>query len=317
MVKNMKSLQASMILRNEEEMLPRALDSMKGIDSVMICDTGSSDSSFAIYEEYSKKMNLEWFKYSRFDTENHIKHFSHARNECKEKCTGDWLFILDGDEYIDFDIAKIKHMINSGWIGKYDIISLVVKSEQEETTQPRVFRNKESIWYHGAFHNRLSHWPEGREGIAEQFTFAAFYQSTFEVIAEYGPNHDKEPDRTLNIVTEALRANPGDTRALYYIAREWLTRKEPIKALYYLNLYAEIAPPTTELAEVYFILSTIYADLQIWSKASEAALKAVGVLPSFKQAWQMIYSLSHETFKPYWKVMVDKADNKSVMIVRK
>ncbi len=48
----MKKLEACMIIKNEEQMLPKALDSLKGIDNITIVDTGSSDKSFDIYKEY-------------------------------------------------------------------------------------------------------------------------------------------------------------------------------------------------------------------------------------------------------------------------
>ncbi len=323
----MKTLQASMILRNEEEMLPRALDSLKGIDSIMICDTGSSDKSFDIYKQYqAKSYNLEWFKYSRFNTEDHIKDFSHARNECKEKCTGDWLFILDGDEYCNFDIKKVKDMVNSGWVGDYDVLRADVQTTIsvpesdniiETSSQPRIFRNKDDIWYYSAYHNTLMMWPEGRDKMPAYFTSTNYYKTSFLVIADNSPNHKKHPNRTLDILTDALKKNPGDARAMYYLAQEWTNRREPIKALFYLKSYTDIAPPSTESAEAWFLIATIYIDLGMLGKASEAALKSVFILPSYKQAWELIHGLSTEMFKPYWKKMLDGADNEHLMIVRK
>ena len=315
----MKKLEACMIIKNEEQMLPKALDSLKGIDHITIVDTGSSDKTFDIYKEYQDKgFSLDWHEYSEFNKEPYsLKSFSHARNECKRKCLkGDWLFILDGDEWFDFDIAKIKSMINSQWVKDYDVLTISVKTEIESTTQPRVFRNKPEIWYFQEFHNSLTWWKDGPEGSAERFPSNKFYKTSLEIIAEYGPNHNREPDRTLRIVEGVLAKNPLDTRALYYCSREWLVRKEPLKALYYLTLYAEIAAPNQQMAETCFLLSTIYADLRRWKLASEWALKSVGLLPSYKQAWQMVKSLSHRDFQKYFDPMIQQADNMGVMVVR-
>ena len=316
-------LEASMIIKNEEEMLPKALDSMKGIDKITIVDTGSSDKSFDIYKQYQEKgYHLDFHEYSEFSKEPYsLKSFSHARNECKRKCiSGDWLFILDGDEWFDWDIALVMQMINSDWIKKYDVITLNVKTAIETTQQPRVFRNIPQIWYYQAYHNSLRYWEQGTKmgpvGNSQVFNSVRFYASSLLIHAEYGPNHDKEPDRTLKIMEGALIQDPYDTRAMYYVGREWLQRKEPLKALFYFQKYIEIAPPTNEAADVYYILSTIYADMKLWHKVAEYALKAIGIIPSFKDALTMIYSISSPDFKEYWKPMLDGADNKGVMFVR-
>jgi len=315
----MKTLQASMILKNEEKMLPRALDSMKGIDSVMICDTGSTDSSFDIYKDYKKSHNLTWFKYSLFDPDNHIMDFSHARNECKKKCTGDWLFILDGDEYFDWDIKKVKDIINSGWVVKHDVLTIDVETAHDKTSQPRVFKNKPEIWYRSEFHNSLSWFPDGPEGKAELFQPSKFYKTSLLIHADYSPNHKIYPDRTKTIIKNVLKKRPNDSRAVYYLAMEYLYQKEPdpFAALFYLQYYTEIAPVTPEMVEAWFLMSTIYIDLNIGNKAVEYAFKCVQVMPSYNKAWEIIYKMAHPRLKPYWEKMLKSADNKGLMIVRK
>jgi len=317
---SVQKLEACMIIKNEEEMLPRALDSLKGIDKITILDTGSSDRTMDIYKEYQDKgYDLDWYEYSQFDeAEYSLKSFSHARNECKGKCyTGDWLFILDGDEYCDFDIKKVQNMINSRWIHKYDVLSLTAILPVERTTQPRVFRNSPKYWYYQSYHNTLRFWPEGLKGQSEPVHKEKSYQTSLEIIALPSPNHEREPDRTLKILEHALKVNPLDNRAMYYIAREWLQRQEPLKALYYLSTYAEISPPVTnEYAEVCFLIATIYSHLEIWPKVAEWAFKCVAILPGFKQAWMLIHAISHEEFKHYWLPMIKGADNKGVMFIR-
>lgn len=325
----MKSLQASMILKDEEEMLPKALDSMKGIDSIMICDTGSSDSSFDIYEDYKKKegYKLEWFKYSRFNTKDHIKDFSHARNECKEKCTGDWLFILDGDEWFDWDIQKVKDIINSSWIGKHDVLTIkskiVIQSKDkpidQTTDQPRVFRNLKELWYYSEYHNSLSWFPNGKSEMPELLKHSQLYQTSFIINSEFSPNHRKYPNRTKTIIEDVLKKRPNDTRAMYYLAQEYLNKpeKETLSALFWLNRYVSLAPRTKETAEAHFLLATIYIDLHMGHEAVNHCFECVKIMPQYKQAWEAIYKMSHPELKKYYKAVLDVADNKGLMIVRK
>lgn len=317
----MKSLQASMILKNEEEMLPRALDSLKGIDSIMICDTGSTDSSFDIYEQYKKKpgYNLTWFKYSLFNADDHIMDFSHARNECKEKCIGDWIFILDGDEWFDFDLEKIKNIINSGWIKDHDVLLLDCKTEQEATSQPRVFRNIDTLWYFSEYHNTLMKYPAGRDKMPEMIPQSRYYKTSFIINAEFSPNHKIYPKRTLRIIRNVLKKRPNDARAMFYCAREILNQEDPniYEALFWLLRYVEAAPPTPEMAEVFYLISTIYIDMELATKAVEYAFKCVELMPQYSNAWKIIHGMAHPQLKPYWEVMLKKSDNKGLMFVRK
>ena len=49
-------LEVVMIVRNEEELLPRCLNSVKGVDSIIITDTGSTDSTKEIASKYTDKI---------------------------------------------------------------------------------------------------------------------------------------------------------------------------------------------------------------------------------------------------------------------
>ena len=310
----MKKLEAFMIIKNEEEMLANALDSIRGVDKITICDTGSSDGTFDIYEKHK----VNWFKYSKFNTEQYsFKSFSEARNECKQKCTGDWLLYIDGDEvYEPGAVKKLKNMINSQWIKDYDALILEVRTDQDLTHQPRVIRNKPDMWYYGTVHNSLRVFPDGIEGRSEVFPSNRYYQTSVKVKANVSPNHEREPDRSLMLLLEQLKTQPFNDRYLYYIVREWLNRREPIKALYYLNRYFKVAPPTNEAADAYFLAATCHYDLGDQMAAMECAMKAIAILPSFRQAWVMLEGLSHKDWKEYWAHMVKKADNKGVLFVR-
>ncbi|WP_162309393.1 glycosyltransferase family 2 protein [Cohnella abietis] len=81
-----------MIVRNEEEILERCLQSVTGlVDEIVIIDTGSSDSTKKIAAQYTSKIfDLDW-----------TQDFSVARNESIARATGEWILVLDADEYMD------------------------------------------------------------------------------------------------------------------------------------------------------------------------------------------------------------------------
>ncbi|PPA83188.1 hypothetical protein C4A75_16025 [Brevibacillus laterosporus] len=77
-----------MIVRNEEELLPRCLDSIRSIDDEIIVDTGSIDRTREIALTYEASViQTEW--------END---FSKARNVSLAHATTEWFLMIDTDE---------------------------------------------------------------------------------------------------------------------------------------------------------------------------------------------------------------------------
>lgn len=81
-----------MIVKNEERILRRCLDSVKNlVDEMIIVDTGSTDSTKAIAGEYTDNVyDFEW-----------INDFAAARNFAFSKATCEYIYTADADEVID------------------------------------------------------------------------------------------------------------------------------------------------------------------------------------------------------------------------
>lgn len=81
-----------MIVKNEEKVLARCLDSIADLmDEIIIVDTGSTDRTKKIAERYTDKIyDFEW-----------IDDFSAARNFSFAKATKDYIYVADADEVID------------------------------------------------------------------------------------------------------------------------------------------------------------------------------------------------------------------------
>ena len=88
----MSTISLCMIVRNEEAVLARCLDSVRGIvDEIIICDTGSTDRTREIALEYTDRVfDFAW-----------IDDFSAARNFSFSKATMDYILWLDADDVIE------------------------------------------------------------------------------------------------------------------------------------------------------------------------------------------------------------------------
>ena len=93
-----------MIMKNEEDNLPRCLNSLKPVvDEIVIADTGSSDRSREIAALFGARvLSFPW-----------CSDFSAARNTALQEAEGDWILVMDADETlssIDYDrFRKLIH----------------------------------------------------------------------------------------------------------------------------------------------------------------------------------------------------------------
>jgi len=82
----------TMIVRDEENNLPRCLESVRGIfDEIVVLDTGSVDRTREIAREFGATV----FEFAWIDD------FAAARNASLERATGDYVFWLDADDVVE------------------------------------------------------------------------------------------------------------------------------------------------------------------------------------------------------------------------
>ena len=118
----MISISMCMIVKNEQDILARCLDSYAGTyDELIIVDTGSTDNTKEIAAHYTDKIyNFEW-----------INDFSAARNFAFSKAGCDYIFSADADEVLDdtnnYALRELKHML----LPEIDIVQMYYVNASE------------------------------------------------------------------------------------------------------------------------------------------------------------------------------------------
>lgn len=86
-----------MIVKNEEKVLARCLDSIADVmDEIIIVDTGSNDSTKEIAQHYTDKVyDFKW-----------TGSFADARNFASSKAEMDYIYTADADEYLEDEDRK-------------------------------------------------------------------------------------------------------------------------------------------------------------------------------------------------------------------
>ncbi|MGN9167468.1 glycosyltransferase [Paenibacillus jamilae] len=151
-----------MIVKDEEVLLARCLDSVKGIaDEIVIVDTGSTDRTKEIAKEYTELVfDYEW-----------SNDFAAARNESIRHATGKWILVMDADEYLSVDDHVNwnkfldRERPNEQVAYTLPIINFTGEKEYQDeiTTSPvtRLFPNFKGIIFERPIHEQLTKGPSG------------------------------------------------------------------------------------------------------------------------------------------------------------
>jgi tetratricopeptide (TPR) repeat protein len=159
------TLSLCMIVRDEEDMLPRCLAAAAGaVDEIVIVDTGSTDRTIEIAREFGAKViEREW-----------TGSFSEPRNVSFEAATGDWIIYLDADEVlVADDVERLKALTGRVWREAFYLVETSYTGELGEggavtNSALRVFRNRPHYRFEGRLHEQIAqHLPTYASGRIE------------------------------------------------------------------------------------------------------------------------------------------------------
>ena len=147
-------LSLCMIVKDEEEMLPRCLAAVApAVDEIVIVDTGSKDRTIEIAREYNATViEKEW-----------TGSFSDARNVSFEAATGDWIIYLDADEVlVADDVERLKKLTGRTWREAFYLVETSYTGELGDgdaitNNALRVFRNRPHYRFEGRLHEQIAH----------------------------------------------------------------------------------------------------------------------------------------------------------------
>ena len=110
----MATISLCMIVKDEQAVLGRCLDSVQGIvDEIIVVDTGSSDCTKEIAAAYGKVQDFEW-----------CDDFSAARNFSFAQASMDYILWLDADDVIEPEDREKFLQLKSELDGTADMVML-------------------------------------------------------------------------------------------------------------------------------------------------------------------------------------------------
>ena len=121
----MITISLCMIVKNEELVLERCLESIKDLmDEIIIIDTGSNDSTKEIAFRYTDKVyDFEW-----------VDDFAAARNESFSHATMDYIYVADADEVLDDENRKRFRILKEALLPEIDIVQMYYRNQLDNGT---------------------------------------------------------------------------------------------------------------------------------------------------------------------------------------
>jgi len=311
-----------MIVKNEEEMLPRCLESVRDIaDELIVVDTGSTDKTVEIAESFGAKVYHHPWKNS----------FSEARNHTLKYATKEWVFSIDADEELEReDIPKI---LLAKWQKEYEAVMVAIYSSlpgqlggvsKGKHYYPRFYRRKKDIYYYGIVHNLLK-MPK-----TSAMSDIRLYHHGYDLDQERMWNKFK---RSLSLLLQQVKDDPMDAFARFNIAQMYLSRNFSDEAEEHIQKALEILSPDDE-EHLHIYLMSLYqlalvhfrrGELEKGREACERALKIkndyIDPLLSLGSYYLLIgdYKKSRSTMRKFLKYRNEqlKEDIYSFLILNK
>lgn len=271
---DLPKISACMMVKNEEEMLPGCLESIKNVvDEIIVVDTGSEDSTVEIAESYGAEVyHHPW--------END---FSKHRNQSISYATGDWFLVIDADEKMvseKINVPKLKNWLSTLTEEVNAVLFLVQDFNKKNELKiswkvSRLFRNKVGVHYGGEVHN---------QPIVKGKTVDSPL-----VINHYG--YDLSPDkmekkfkRTYALLQKRIEKDPEDFEAYYYLCNLLLNRNEELESAIDAGIkcvkYQELKDDTNNLYyKIYYNIGMAYLALSDYEESKKWLQQGLQLLP--------------------------------------
>ncbi|WP_309088951.1 glycosyltransferase family 2 protein [Domibacillus sp.] len=205
----------AMIVKNEEKYIERCINSVEDlVDEIVIVDTGSTDRTIDILRKYPNVhlYNFEW-----------SDDFSAARNFSIEKTKGDYVLVLDADEYItEGSRDELELVMNQNYIGRLLIHSPFQKDQQTYESKEYVSRFfPREVSYTGVIHEQLnSDRPRVKININ---------------VKHDGYFNKNKGERNIPLLLREVKKNPSNSYYLFQLGKELRINKQYKEAFSFLN----------------------------------------------------------------------------------
>ena len=256
----MVTISLCMIVKNEEDVIARCLDSVRDlVDEINIVDTGSTDKTKEIVKQFTDRIfDFEW-----------IHHFADARNFSFQQATCDYILWLDADDVLMAEDQEKFKALKESLTPDIDAVSmnyhLSFDNEGNASSllrRNRLVRREKQFRWIGAVHEYLE-------------VSGNLFES--DVAVSHLPLHH-DHQRNITIYKKLLQSGESLTpRDTFYYANELLDHNEIEDAVFYYELFL-----TTKLGWVEDNINACFKLADCYSKLNDNENNVSSILRSFE-----------------------------------
>ena len=143
-----------MIVKNEEKILERCLDSVADlVDEIVIADTGSTDATREIARRYTEKVyDFPW-----------TDDFSAARNFVFSRATREYIYSADADEVLSPENRERFRLLKETLLPEVEIVQMKYANQlqfntvynYDEEYRPKLFKRKRDFVWEAPIHETV------------------------------------------------------------------------------------------------------------------------------------------------------------------
>ena len=268
------SVSVALIVRNEERVLGRCLESLRGaVDEIVIVDTGSEDDTKRVALKYTDKI----YDFAWHDD------FAAARQFSFDRATGDWVAWVDADDVVRH-ANRIKPLLTAtppevcGYYWRYIYGWDPSGKPSLEFWRERCVRNDGSFRWVGRVHEVLvPQWP-------------CVQMHDQDVVVEHHSDAERgarKQGRNLKILEDEYEASGGnlEPRMLFYLGREYADSGNIERAIEVLQRFLDAGDWDDERFRAQTQIAQLHRILGQYDLALDADLQALKIHPRWPDAY--------------------------------
>lgn len=221
----MTTISAVLIAKDERDTIARCVRSLKGLDQIVVLDTGSSDMTPLLASNEGAEVHQ--------GCSREPFHFAEARNEAIKHATSDWILSIDADETLrPGSIAALRDAVHSGDLEGFRVLHL---DRGLDTRKFRFFKRNRFKWRY-RIHEILE--PVGAPTRIGRIDDAS--------IEHLPPPGKQKSHRNIPLLRLCVEESPEHHAALMKLGMELMGAGQPEDAMEWLRKYSEREEPSAD-----------------------------------------------------------------------